>query len=103
MLHGEQADTREQAATLIRALDGEPGFFRPHREESRPHQTVPSPPPRLPDIPAHRLNRLLTTFGEAFQDTRTLAPSPELVSRRRALRRQPAQAAWSSDQLSSGT
>jgi transcriptional regulator with XRE-family HTH domain len=61
ILHGEMRGTWEQVAALIRAMDGEPSFFHPHWEET--HQSAAAQPPPT-ETPTHRLNRLLTTFGD---------------------------------------
>ncbi|MEU6460244.1 helix-turn-helix transcriptional regulator [Streptomyces sp. NPDC047065] len=85
ILHGERAGSWEEVSTLIRALDGEPSFFRPHYQEA--HESSSPPLPTIAETPTNRLNRLLSTFGDHLQDARTLAPSPALSARRRALLR----------------
>ncbi|MCX5327857.1 helix-turn-helix domain-containing protein [Streptomyces sp. NBC_00140] len=85
ILHGEMHGTWDQVEALIRAMDGEPSFFQPHWEESQ--QATPTPPSRPAETTTHRLDRLLSTFGGAFNDTRTLETSPSIAVRRRALRR----------------
>lgn len=85
ILHSEECAPWEQVAALIRALDGEPSFFRPHWEEAR--QAPPAPEPQPMETTTHRLDRLLTTFGDTFHDARTLVPSPGRTARRRELRR----------------
>ncbi|WP_318218775.1 helix-turn-helix transcriptional regulator [Streptomyces sp. SCL15-6] len=84
-LHGERAGSWEEVSTLIRALDGEPSFFRPHWQEA--HESSSPPLPTIAETPTNRLNRLLSAFGDSLHDARTLAPSPALSVRRRALRR----------------
>ncbi|MCI3276993.1 hypothetical protein [Streptomyces cylindrosporus] len=90
ILHAEQSAPWEHVAALIQALDGEPSFFRPHWEEAR--QTAPAPAPAPVETTTHRLNSLLSTFGDSFHQARTLVPSPGLTARRRELRRRWAQA-----------
>ncbi|MGC5236280.1 helix-turn-helix domain-containing protein [Streptomyces albogriseolus] len=85
MLHSEKTGSWEEVSALIRALDGEPSFFRSHWQEA--HQSSPPPLPAIAETPTNRLNRLLSTFGDSLHDARTLAPSPGLSVRRRALRR----------------
>jgi transcriptional regulator with XRE-family HTH domain len=85
ILHGAKAGTWEEVSALIRALDGEPSFFRPHWQEA--HESSSPPLPAIAETPTHRLNRLLSAFGDSLHDARTLAPSPGLSARRRALRR----------------
>ncbi|WP_158778732.1 hypothetical protein [Streptomyces cellulosae] len=91
ILHGEMRGTWEQVAALIRALDGEPDFFRPHFDDAQ--QTTPAQPVQLTDTPTHRLNRILSAFGDTLHDARTVAPSASLAVRRRELRRRLAHAA----------
>lgn len=85
MLHSEKTGSWEEVSALIRALDGEPSFFRSHWQEA--HQSSPPPLPAIAETPTNRLNRLLSTFGDSLHDARTLTPSPGLSVRRRALRR----------------
>ncbi|MEU5666555.1 helix-turn-helix domain-containing protein [Streptomyces longwoodensis] len=85
ILHGERPGSWEEVSALIRALDGEPSFFRPHWQEA--HASSSPPLPAIAETPTNRLNRLLSAFGDSLHDTRTLPPSPGLSSRRRALRR----------------
>ena len=94
VLHSEGWAPWEQVVALIRALDGEPSFFRPHWEEAR--QAAPVSEASSPETTTHRLNRLLTTFGDSFHEARTLVPSPGLAARRRELRRRLAQSARAS-------
>lgn len=94
ILHSEGCATWEQVAALIRALDGEPSFFRPHWEEGR--QAAPAPAPQPLETATHRLDQLLTTFGDTFHEARTLVPSPGRSDRRRELRRWLVQAARAS-------
>ncbi|AZP22795.1 XRE family transcriptional regulator [Streptomyces aquilus] len=84
ILHGEMHGTWDQVEALIRALDGEPSFFRPHWKEAQ--QATPTPPSRPAETTAHRLDKLLSTFGGTFHDTRTLETSRTIAARRRALR-----------------
>ncbi|KDN74867.1 hypothetical protein DF19_27685 [Streptomyces olindensis] len=85
ILHGERPGSWEEVSALIRALDGEPSFFRPHWQEA--HESSEPPLPAIAETPTNRLNRLLSTFGDSLHDARTLTPSPGLSVRRRALRR----------------
>ncbi len=85
MLHSEKTGSWEEVSALIRALDGEPSFFRSHWQEAL--ESSPPPLPAIAETPTNRLNRLLSTFGDSLHDTRTLTPSPRLPVRRRALRR----------------
>ncbi|KOV98187.1 hypothetical protein ADL02_06775 [Streptomyces sp. NRRL WC-3723] len=94
ILHGEQAGTWEQVSLIIWALDGQPDFFRQHWEEAQESGPAPSPAAETTD---DRLKEMLTTFGGAFHNHRTLPSSPELGSRHRALRRRIAQAALARD------
>jgi hypothetical protein len=88
IFHGETPGTWEQVAALIRALEGEPEFFRPHWEWEEARQKAPAPPSESRETPTYRLGQLLSTFGDAVQqDTRALPASSSLASRRRALRR----------------
>ncbi|GAA3185273.1 hypothetical protein GCM10010451_38110 [Streptomyces virens] len=54
---------------------------------ARSTRVLPAPLPAIAETPTNRLNRLLSTFGDSLHDARTLAPSPGLSVRRRALRR----------------
>ncbi|MEU3664009.1 helix-turn-helix transcriptional regulator [Streptomyces sp. NPDC032940] len=85
ILHGETVGSWEEVSALIRALDGEPSFFQAHWQEA--HESSPPPLPAIAETPTNRLNRLLSAFGDSLHDARTLAPSPTLSVRRRALRR----------------
>ncbi|WP_186001614.1 helix-turn-helix domain-containing protein, partial [Streptomyces sp. IB201691-2A2] len=98
ILQGQALGNWTEIRSLILALDGEPSFFRPHWEEAQQaQQEAPPPAPSPADTPTQRLNRLLTTFSDAFHDPRTLPPSAGLSSPRgRELRRRLALAARTS-------
>ncbi|MEU1460227.1 helix-turn-helix transcriptional regulator [Streptomyces sp. NPDC005727] len=101
ILHGRRTGTWEQVSMLIWALDGQADFFRQHWEEAQ--QSASDAPPSAPETTDDRLEEMLTTFGGAFQNQRTVPLSPELGSRHRALRRRLAQAALAREVRLDGT
>ncbi|MFI6874890.1 hypothetical protein ACIBL6_15765 [Streptomyces sp. NPDC050400] len=90
ILHGFPADW-PKATALIQALDGEPSFFRPHWEATTGQE--PDQGPQLLETPTHRLNRMLSAFGDSHHDTTTLPATGAFATRRKELRRRIAMAA----------
>ncbi|MEV1025837.1 helix-turn-helix transcriptional regulator [Streptomyces sp. NPDC050264] len=90
VLHGFPAEW-PMVAALIQALDGEPTFFRPHWEAATDQE--PDQGPQLLETPTHRLNRMLTAFGDIHHDTTAMPPTAAFTTRRKELRRRIALAA----------
>ncbi|MEW2530666.1 helix-turn-helix transcriptional regulator [Streptomyces sp. NPDC047071] len=82
ILRGDHTATWPQVRHLVLALDGVPDFFKPLWEQAhRDAHTGPRPA----DTPAHRVNRLLTAFGDTLTTSDSaLTPNARLRRRTRA-------------------
>ncbi|GGV50735.1 hypothetical protein GCM10010245_79990 [Streptomyces spectabilis] len=80
ILRGDHTAPWPQIHHLVLALDGQPAFFHPLWEQAhRDAHTGPRPA----DTPAHRVNRLLTAFGDTLT-TIDDSLTPGTRARRRA-------------------